>query len=121
MQFVAYVCSDSPESVRAEGEDSMAPHYLCLQGHLWSYPQGASERPDKAMFCPTCGLRLYGENQAPTIPVQSQNFFPSPPTPMNSAHLGSNDNIAIGPVIQANEFEAIPGYELLGVLGRGGM
>ena len=104
----------------------MSPRYLCLQGHLWAYEDKAIARPDKALFCPTCGLRLYTESQAPTIPVQPQQFFPSEPTPLRNADIwllnrGSTDGAVPIPTIQPHDIEAVPGYELLGILGRGGM
>lgn len=102
----------------------MSPRYLCLQGHLWAYEDQTRTRPADAMFCPTCGLRLYTEKQASSIPVRSQNYFPSDPTPMSTADVlrlsRSSDSTAV-PTIQPGDIEAIPGYELLGILGRGGM
>jgi serine/threonine protein kinase len=101
----------------------MSPRYVCLQGHLWAHQDREALSPEKALFCPTCGLRLYAESQAPTIPVQPLQFFPAAPTPMSSVRLGSNsaDGIDTVPTIQPNDIEAVPGYELLGILGRGGM
>ena len=83
----------------------MAPRYLCLQGHLWTYQERRGRARRQGGFCPTCGLRLYAEAQVPTIPIQSQQFFPSPPpipvqppqlcatppTPMISDAAGSAD------------------------------
>src|SRR5712692_3398436 len=50
----------------------MSPRYLCLQGHLWVYED---REVTTAQFCPTCGLRLYSESQAPSIPIHSQQFL----------------------------------------------
>ena len=103
----------------------MSPRYLCLQGHLWAYEDQARKRDVGEMLCPTCGLRLYSEKQASTIPVRSQQFFPSDPTPMSAADAWrlscSSSEGGNGAPIQPGEIEAIPGYELLGILGRGGM
>jgi len=102
------------------------PHrYLCLQGHMWTYDDPARTRPIDEMFCPTCGLRLYAESQASTIPIRSQQIFPPDPTPMSAADMlrlsCSSADAASTPTIQPGDIEAIPGYELLGILGRGGM
>ena len=101
----------------------MSPRYLCLQGHLWAHQDDEAARQAKTLFCPTCGLRLYAESQAPSIPIRSRHFFPTEPTPMSSVRLerGSSDETATVPTIQPNDIEAVPGYELLGILGRGGM
>ncbi len=101
----------------------MSPRYLCLQGHLWAHRDREAAHPEKALFCPTCGLRLYAESQAPSIPARAQQFFPAEPTPLSNVRLerGSVDNLAVVPTIQPNDIEAVPGYELLGILGRGGM
>jgi serine/threonine protein kinase len=101
----------------------MSPRYLCLQGHMWAHQDGEAARPEKTLLCPTCGLRLYAENQAPSIPIRTQQFFPAEATPMSSVRLGSNsaDDVATVSTIQPNDIEAVPGYELLGILGHGGM
>jgi serine/threonine protein kinase len=101
----------------------MSPRYLCLQGHLWVYEE---REVTQALFCPTCGLRLYAENHAPTIPVQAPQLLRNELTPMSNADIwrlnrSSVDGGAPIYTIQPNDIEAIPGYELLGILGRGGM
>jgi serine/threonine protein kinase len=101
----------------------MSPRYLCLQGHLWVYED---REVTTAQFCPTCGLRLYSESQAPSIPIHTQQFWPKYPAPLSNADIwrlnrSSIDGTAPMHAIQPNDIEAIPGYELLGILGRGGM
>ena len=98
----------------------MSPRYLCLQGHLWVYEDRAV-RP--ALFCPTCGLRLYSENQTPTSPVPAPQLLRGAPTPMSNADVwrlnrNSADSSATSYALQPNEIEAVPGYELLGILAE---
>lgn len=100
----------------------MSGRYVCLQGHLWAHRDGV--RPaEKALFCPTCGLRLYAESQAPSIPAGGLRYFLDDPTPMSSVRLrcSASDGFITMPALQPSEIEAVPGYELLGILGRGGM
>jgi serine/threonine-protein kinase len=104
----------------------MSDRLVCLQGHWWEDGDATISRVAEAAFCPTCGLRLYSEDEAPTIPVAAQRLLCSDPTPFTTGVLpqfnrGSTDNGSITPTIQPNDIEAIPGYELLGILGRGGM
>jgi serine/threonine protein kinase len=101
----------------------MSPRFLCLQGHLWEYEE---RHVPKALFCPTCGLRLYAEAQAPSIPVTSQRLGSPTPMPLSNADIWRLNRSTMeegtpAAPIQPNDIEAIPGYELLGVLGRGGM
>lgn len=104
----------------------MAPRFLCLKGHLWAYQETVRTRRADEMLCPTCGLRLYPEKQASSIPIRSQQFFPHEPTPLSAAEVvrlsrNSTDSAVAIQAIQPGDIEAIPGYELLGILGRGGM
>ncbi|MBI1830635.1 MAG: serine/threonine protein kinase [Planctomycetes bacterium] len=101
----------------------MSAHFLCMQGHHWEYQE---HELAQAIFCPNCGLRLYTESQAANLPTRGPQFAPSDLTPMSNADVWrlnrSSADVAIpAPTIQAHDIEAIPGYELLGVLGRGGM
>ena len=98
----------------------MSLRYLCLQGHLSVYDD---REATKALFCPVCGLRLSSESP---LPVHAPPFLRHDPTPMSNADIwrrnrNSGDSAAPAYTIQPNDIEAIPGYELLGILGRGGM
>ena len=106
----------------------MSHQYQCLQGHAWVYDDPEPELAGRAMFCPTCGLRLFSDSQTPTVPTSPQeilqdgppsaSFYSGEPTRLPR---GSGDGARPIPAIQPNDIEAIPGYELLGILGRGGM
>jgi serine/threonine protein kinase len=100
----------------------MSARYLCLQGHRWEY----REREVRDIFCPTCGLRLYPEAQGAVSPVFGHHPSRDDLTPMSNADIwrlnrGSTDGTAPDRAMQPNDIESVPGYELLGVLGRGGM
>jgi serine/threonine protein kinase len=107
------------------------PHqYQCQQGHAWAYGDAEIARVGTPLFCPTCGLRLYTESQLATmtVTVPIQPLLPSnyESTPMSNVDIWrlnrqSADGLVAAPTIQPNDIEAIPGYELLGILGRGGM
>jgi len=101
----------------------MPAHFLCLQGHRWEYQD--HELAD-AIFCPNCGLRLYTESQAASLPARTPQHASNDLTPMSNADIwrlnrSSADDTTSHHTIQAHDIEAVPGYELLGVLGRGGM
>src|SRR3984957_8469812 len=106
----------------------MSHRFLCLQGHLWAYDDHEPELAAKAMFCPTCGLRLYSASQTSDRPAPAPRFVGNSQdaTPLHSGDIwrlnrSSLDGAVPIPTIQPNDIEAIPGYELLGILGRGGM
>jgi len=106
----------------------MAHRFQCQQGHAWAYGDAEIASAGKPLFCPTCGLRLYTESQLATMtaPVQPSLPHPAEPTPLSNVEVWrlnrqSTDGLAAAPTIQPNDIESIPGYELLGILGRGGM
>jgi eukaryotic-like serine/threonine-protein kinase len=99
----------------------MAHRYLCLQGHLWAYDEDP-QRAARALFCPTCGLRLHPENEVPQVSLPRLVTVPDA-TPMlatGSIHFSRSSSEA-APAIGPADIEEVPGYELLGILGRGGM
>src|SRR6185312_10119552 len=99
----------------------MAHRYLCLQGHLWVYDEDP-DRASRALFCPTCGLRLHPENEVPQVSLPRLVTVPDA-TPMlatGSIHFSLSSSEA-APAIGPADIEEVPGYELLGILGRGGM
>jgi eukaryotic-like serine/threonine-protein kinase len=101
----------------------MAHRFLCLQGHLWAYEED-SARAARALFCPTCGLRLHPENHVPQLALPRLLTVPTavtPNFPTGSIHLSGLALGPAGPAVQPSDIEEIPGYELLGILGRGGM
>jgi serine/threonine protein kinase len=99
----------------------MSQRYQCLQGHLWDYDEHERDPAAGAMFCPTCGLRLFSDSEAPTVPTAPQADGAAYRSEAFRLTRGSSDGATPIPTIQPNDIEAIPGYELLGILGRGGM
>ncbi len=103
----------------------MIHRFLCLQGHLWAFEEEQVGQHPAALFCPTCGTRLHPEDEAPTIPGNPMDLLKDPPRPPSSAAMllsfASFDGAAAAAPIQPSDIEEIPGYELLGILGRGGM
>ncbi len=100
------------------------PHrFLCLQGHLWAHEEDVA-RAARPLFCPTCGLRLHPESDVPQVSLPRLPPLPPDATPMfptGSVHLSRGASAPAVQALQASEIEEIPGYELLGILGRGGM
>jgi serine/threonine protein kinase len=79
----------------------------CAQGHSW--------RPEAQASCPVCGslpnqpsAKLYDNATAPTLPPQNLEGQP-PAAPQPEL----NPNLVLWPTVK--------GYEIQGVLGRGGM
>jgi serine/threonine protein kinase len=103
----------------------MIHRFLCLQGHLWAFEEEQVGQQPQALFCPTCGTRLHPEDEAPTIPVNPVDLLKDPLHPPSSAAMllsfASFDGPSSAAPIQPSDIEEIPGYELLGILGRGGM
>jgi serine/threonine protein kinase len=98
---------------------------VCLQGHLWVDDDRGPGGDAGSPFCPKCGLRLHpadGLNRFVGSPAPLRG---PPPTPLFNTDFfqlsRASTATQAGPAIQPSEIEEIPGYELLGVLGRGGM
>ena len=76
--------------------------FRCPQGHDWS----AGDDPAGSSLCPVCGSAAVTPGPQLDITVQSGDELPPPP------QAGSVPGLAA---------LALPGYEVLGELGRGGM
>jgi serine/threonine protein kinase len=90
----------------------------CPQGHLVEVPAGADGRAADARFpCPVCGSAV-----AASTPVAAkapdETAAPSPGRTPDGDAAHDAITVAPGPPTGA---PAIPGYEILEVLGRGGM
>jgi hypothetical protein len=90
----------------------MSQPYTCPEGHHWQPPTG-----DLALLCPVCG----GKAVAPVAASQ-------PGTLASAIHSRQPDSdkgertlpiAAVKPAASASR--GVPGYEILGELGRGGM
>ena len=102
-------------------------HFSCSRGHCWDVEYGNSTEADfTSNLCPVCGIR--GECRMPSDAAGSADFAdefpPAPSRPMGTkangqasppwSALESGDRSSIDPPL-------IPGYKILGELGRGGM
>src|SRR4051794_25551245 len=83
----------------------MAQSFRCPRGHRWEIASEEGEIPDSAArVCPEC----LSTDQTPPPPRQEKLVAPALINPS-----ASPDNVGTLP--------AVPDYEILGVLGRGGM
>src|SRR6185437_12605790 len=99
----------------------MAVPLTCPRGHAWQ-PDG-HESPTPPSACPICGLELRASREpiAPTLEFQATpQESASASTPSNAETIPrlAEDAARRGAVVLSQH---IPGYEILGELGRGGM
>jgi len=113
----------------------MAGHLRCVNGHDWEIPEGQDDsRSAVQVVCPVCGAAI-DEQMAPTgergdISGAVTHVVASPIAEAETVPPGPESAIAIGPrAVSASSLNSaiapllpiIPGYEIVGELGRGGM
>src|SRR5437899_4134932 len=82
----------------------------CSQGHQWQPPTAVSSSgTDSPVACPVCGAPLAGTLSLGQMPPMPETVQPTLP-------LSSPPRAPLAP-----ELPTVPGCEILGVLGRGGM
>src|SRR5262245_2763763 len=90
----------------------MAEQWICPRGHQWQTPlRGEPSSQATPALCPVCGAPASRDCQPESVTVQASsqpgNGLPTAPTiPASTAAAGRVD---------------VPGYAVLGELGRGGM
>jgi serine/threonine protein kinase len=83
----------------------------CPQGHHWEEADDHASASDAAR-CPTCGAPAEAATVASARPK---------PVPVNAATVLLSTNWQPSPPLRSEPPPQIPGYEILGELGRGGM
>jgi len=102
----------------------MHPLYVCPQGHRWQTVVNSNAPP-----CPICGAggRPLGAGVEPTLVVSAATGRADPPTLALDPGAAPRDDsgeqtVGTGAGLEAAPApRSVPGYEILGELGRGGM
>src|SRR5262245_24292481 len=119
----------------------MSQRFRCQNGHEWELPPASPQTSDAPSLCPVCGEA--GESLPPRGAVglssaETRSFLPSAPPSAAVAPPATVDLPSPAPAVpaedaptqpqpnqsaaaSASELPVVRGYELLSLLGRGGM
>jgi signal transduction histidine kinase len=92
----------------------MPERRTCQQGHEWEADPGTADAP---LVCPVCGAPTVGDGNAGSFPIFDTEAY----LPAEAPSRLLAPQAAPPPPRAATEPVAIPGYELLAPLARGGM
>jgi serine/threonine-protein kinase len=97
--------------------------FTCLQGHQWQPPTPmSSSAMDSPVACPVCGAPLAAQISSTVLGKMTGTLSLGQMPPMPEALQGPTLPFSSSPGEELTpELPTVPGYEILGVLGRGGM
>src|SRR5436190_1992665 len=98
----------------------MTQHLTCSHGHQWEASPPPLAVANGADVCPVCGAAAQRDGSPEAVTLESETLPPrlsAPPGIWNEATTLPSPS----PQPRAAELQTVPGYEILGELGRGGM
>src|SRR5262245_47140654 len=97
----------------------MAGRWTCSQGHVWEPSVCSAIIQAPPTSCPVCGLSMQPDLPPTRVCSEPELLDAAPPT---QDDLQAPTSLPTQPAVVASlSLPTVPGYEVLEVLGRGGM
>src|SRR5438874_879992 len=108
----------------------MSRVHTCPHGHSWEEPVGSADEPDTSLSCPVCAS-AYADPPPPRASLSAAKDLQviirrhaDEATSTDASETPTSvvpDDVSAPGGPNMADWPSIPGYEILGILGRGGM